>query len=49
MNSRDAAYDAAAEAEQIRQAIAASVAENNSESVDGRSRKAKRSRSDSEE
>ncbi|KAI9648991.1 Histone deacetylase complex subunit [Ciborinia camelliae] len=49
MNSRDAAYDAAAEAEQIRQAIAASVAENNTESVDGRSRKAKRGRSDSEE
>ncbi|CAD6443899.1 e465f6bd-85a2-471d-99f5-88e507279279 [Sclerotinia trifoliorum] len=49
MNSRDAAYDAAAEAEQIRQAIAASVAENNSESADGRSRKAKRSRSYSED
>ncbi|ESZ97454.1 hypothetical protein SBOR_2143 [Sclerotinia borealis F-4128] len=48
MNSRDAAYDAAAEAEQIRQAIAASVAENNTESVDGRSRKAKRGRSGSE-
>ncbi|KAB8295857.1 hypothetical protein EYC80_008678 [Monilinia laxa] len=49
MNSRDAAYDAAAEAEQIRQAIAASVAENHTESVDGRSRKAKRGRSASED
>ena len=49
MNSRDAAYDAAAEAEQIRRAIEASVAENSTESVDGRSRKGKRGRSDSEE
>ncbi|PQE33652.1 hypothetical protein CJF32_00008629 [Rutstroemia sp. NJR-2017a WRK4] len=49
MNSRDAAYDAAAEAEQIRRAIEASVAENATESVEGRNRRAKRGRSDSEE
>ncbi|KAM3087976.1 Histone deacetylase complex subunit [Clarireedia jacksonii] len=49
MNSRDAAYDAAAEAEQIRRAIEASVAENATEGVEGRNRRAKRGRSDSEE
>lgn len=48
MNSRDAAYFEAAEEEALRKAIAASVADI-PESIDGRSRKAKRSRSDSEE
>lgn len=49
MNSRDAAYDAVAEAEQIRQAIAASVAENHTDVVEGRGCKVKRSRSHSAE
>ncbi|KAF7955721.1 hypothetical protein EAE96_004645 [Botrytis aclada] len=48
MNSRDAAYFEAAEEEALRKAIAASVADI-PESIDGRSRKAKRSRSDSED